>query len=607
MSHSRRDHRHSGKNLMVTIIAMAGAVGTASLFDSYLSFGEIFLTCDHLTNLRAKNTSLSSHQVSSLESSSSSSSSSTTTTPKSSLSLLDHVTHSLSNYLLELSSENQNERNERQNQQIPKIDTQLEKARLHNLHSQSTEFASTDVNKTSQEQHNQIQKYQLLGHKQQHRRLFTSLIKYMDPKSVTPRTPDILINENNYDFLPDNATNNNIRTSEKQLLVPPSRPNVNQPSDNQPDDIKLPNVAPYNIKNILLTLPTFYRELFLLYYDPHEDEFFVYIDETKDQFDMPVRNRLNTIMPMLTFAFRNHFPERFHGGEGRNSRKVNDFITLVSSGDEPKLICDCVDKFKRFQHIDLCQNEFFAPILQFGSIYVDKDILPSVVTMPVWHHIPCFREWQQSENVCESWRRMAVGAGVLGGAEAVQSKEAEEMASKVGSSTASSTTNWDRLVPQLVWRGTDFGFLHCIYRRVHSADFDKDVAPNISRFGNHARGVVLSLLESWDFLTPRWKGAALTALAELDTVQLEETKHNHGVNFVKGEDIVHPQRILPWIDAKFTEKSTFFGKPVDPNKKSRYAPFREYGIQPTGERLSLSQLSHYKYHIDFGGGGGTTW
>lgn len=40
--------------------------------------------------------------------------------------------------------------------------------------------------------------------------------------------------------------------------------------------------TPYSLYNILLTLPNFRRELFILYYSAKDDEFHVYIDESKD-------------------------------------------------------------------------------------------------------------------------------------------------------------------------------------------------------------------------------------------------------------------------------------------------------------------------------------
>mmetsp|Transcript_28289 Transcript_28289/g.48800 ORF Transcript_28289/g.48800 Transcript_28289/m.48800 type:complete len:234 (+) Transcript_28289:1-702(+) len=93
-------------------------------------------------------------------------------------------------------------------------------------------------------------------------------------------------------------------------------------------------------------------------------------------------------------------------------------------------------------------------------------------------------------------------------------------------------------------------------------------------------------------------------MAELDAEEMSEagTKDNEG-----GDVDFEQQHHVPWIDAKFTIKSKIHGKHVEP-MLDRYEPFQEYGIQMTSEQMmSLSELSKYKYHIDLGGGGGTTW
>ena len=84
-------------------------------------------------------------------------------------------------------------------------------------------------------------------------------------------------------------------------------------------------------------------------------------------------------------------------------------------------------------------------------------------------------------------------------------------------------------------------------------------------------------------LLPRWKGVAFTADAELKA---------------EGTDA------LPWANIKF---SHYFAADKVPTVGSdRYAPWESVGIA-TGEGMSLSDLAKYKYHIDLGGGGGTTW
>ena len=77
----------------------------------------------------------------------------------------------------------------------------------------------------------------------------------------------------------------------------------------------IPPLPPYDFRhNIAVTPQTYRRELFILYYDPTADEFQVYIDETKDKYYAPVysptHGRLKIIMPILTYALRNHFPDR---------------------------------------------------------------------------------------------------------------------------------------------------------------------------------------------------------------------------------------------------------------------------------------------------------
>jgi hypothetical protein len=59
---------------------------------------------------------------------------------------------------------------------------------------------------------------------------------------------------------------------------------------------------------------------------------------------------------------------------------------------------------------------------------------------------------------------------------------------------------------------------------------------------------------------------------------------------------------LTWIDAKFTVKTS------DIKKMDRYTPYEDYGLTVAArDFMSLSDLSHYKYQFDIGGGGGTTF
>ncbi|KAL7541421.1 hypothetical protein ACHAXR_010964 [Thalassiosira sp. AJA248-18] len=406
---------------------------------------------------------------------------------------------------------------------------------------------------------------------QKHRRLF-SLANFMDPSSIELRKPfgvsDIHATSNQGNEIRRHSTNS-----------------------------ELPNLSPYNLQNIKITLPAFNRELFILYYDPDEDEFQVYIDEKKDKYMSkefsPVWGRLNMIVPVLTYALRTHFSERFQGTAGGSM----EFIALFSSADSPKLTCG-VREYERLKRPNFCQPDRFAPILQFGSVFKDTTILPNTVTMPVWAHLPCFKEWQMIGSICKDlWLRRDV-AGVLGGEEALVAD------ASAGPSMPFSV--WDALTPTIIWRGSDFFFLNCNHgMSAHPLEWSRDVAPRLKHFGDHARGVMQSLLDLQKDVTPRWKGVIMTAMSELSAEEIKKAEREE-MEESEGDDSHFQQHYHLWMDAKFTVKSRMYGKLVKPNL-DKYEHFQQYGIQVTSEPMTLAQLSQYKYHIDFGGGGGTSW
>jgi hypothetical protein len=88
--------------------------------------------------------------------------------------------------------------------------------------------------------------------------------------------------------------------------------------------------------------------------------------------------------------------------------------------------------------------------------------------------------------------------------------------------------------------------------------------------------------ELYDSLVPRWKAVVLTAVAELETEE-------------KMTKVASSSSSLPWANMKF------FGNP------DRFGDFAKYGIPALGKSMRSSDQAKYKYLIDLGGGGGTTW
>ena len=358
---------------------------------------------------------------------------------------------------------------------------------------------------------------------------------------------------------------------------------------------ELPSLNHYSYENIILAASAFTREIFFLYYDPIEDEFLIYLDENRDPYYSkswsPIWSRLNQIMPIVAFALRNNFPDRFQGVAGGSS----EFIAVVSSGDTPKLTCDCVQEEQRLSRPNFCLNDQFAPILHFGSVYKDKPILPNLVTMPVWAHLPCFKEWQHNGQVCEELQLRRDVAGVLGGADMTTQSMA------LGRTMPFS--EWDALIPTLIWRGSDSSFLNCVHSRVAPLVWDRDIKPRLEKFGNHAKGLAESMLEIWDQLTPRWRTVALMAIAQAGAADNEwigarvgGTVGGQAGGYKESEDYDGPQKELSWIDSKFTVKNR--------QDMDLYSRFQKHGVEVAGDQMTLSELSKYRYHLDLGGSGG---
>ena len=55
-------------------------------------------------------------------------------------------------------------------------------------------------------------------------------------------------------------------------------------------------------------------------------------------------------------------------------------------------------------------------------------------------------------------------------------------------------SEWDALIPTLIWRGSDYPFLTCIHDGVRPVEWARDIASQLARFGNNARGVVSALM-----------------------------------------------------------------------------------------------------------------
>lgn len=333
--------------------------------------------------------------------------------------------------------------------------------------------------------------------------------------------------------------------------------------------------------------------------------------------------RIYRIASIVAYALRKNFPLRFpldvgeDGGgtikfvSGENgiiaNNNVNaaaagggggggDLAFTISTGDVPRIHQYCLDASTNY-----CSSHTFGPILQFGSIFTNMEYLPSMIAMPqpVRPHMPCFDEWQLHGRVCNDLQPAQYNPNGGGDFNGISSFASGLVFGKelgiVDDSPNSNTNYWNELIPQIIWRGTDFVFLHTMFPKMRRPDYNRDIASKESKFripgsDNEKRWAINAAWEMGEALQPRWRGVLLTSEAELDAQEFRE-----------GGDVT-----LPWVNIKFAS-CNFNRKKVDASENPEFVKLQEVGIQAIGERVNMVEQAKYRYHIDLGGGGGTSW
>ena len=111
-------------------------------------------------------------------------------------------------------------------------------------------------------------------------------------------------------------------------------------------------------------------------------------------------------------------------------------------------------------------HDVIAWELQFGSVLADPTYMPSAMAMPQSPRpfVPCFDEFQRQGTVCQDLRPRTTfdeggaNAEELGGANGLRTGRHFQHGLVFGREMGllDGPDYWDELVPQVVWRGTDF-------------------------------------------------------------------------------------------------------------------------------------------------------
>ena len=150
------------------------------------------------------------------------------------------------------------------------------------------------------------------------------------------------------------------------------------------------------------------------------------------------------------------------------------------------------------------------------------------------------------------------------------------------------TLPWEELKNEIIWRGTDFRYLQIQNDLSRPSEWNLNALLNTNNSGevDKKEALIKKLRENYHFLVPRWKGVLLTAESEVEAAR-------------SGSDT------LPKVNIKFTHVAE--GGRHAARGAKEYKIWEEVDFPVVGEYLNGLQLAKYKYHIDLGGGGGTTW
>ena len=387
------------------------------------------------------------------------------------------------------------------------------------------------------------------GSSQLRRRHLSLLSGLQDPKTVELRPI-------NYGMNVPASQSDKVRVDSNHVVVP--------------DVVPSSPIKPYTLEDAINSTNAFRYTLFFFVYDASSDTFFVVHNIPGCTFGC---DRIHRVASILSYAFRKNFPDRFQG--------EHDLVIMLSCGDSPRIKQSCI--FVKSKHY--CGSADFAPILQFGSVFVNTNYLPSMIAMPqpVRPHLPCFDDWQISDfgklkGVCED----------------IQPPDYNDITRH--------DDYWDNLIPQVIWRGSDFYFLHTLFPEMRPPSFELDIPQNKLGFDGlqfeneyeRKRWAIETLQAMGDEkLLPRWKGVLMTSEAELESSRVEP-----------GRTDVETK--IPWVNIKFTHINDA-GEKIPVGEKEEYQTLQSLGISCIGDYVSMSDQAKYKYHIDLGGGGGTTW
>ena len=280
-------------------------------------------------------------------------------------------------------------------------------------------------------------------------------------------------------------------------------------------------------------------------------------------------HRVTRAAGLVASTIERYFPSRLRGRNGT----FEPFEVVFEVSDAPS--SPCLQQDYALKH---CDFEQWAPIFAFGSAPKDAKLLPPLVPSTLSVLEKCFgralkaKRFLSDEPVCDflSYPEIKYSEAADCDNPDAPSRAACRYHGLFSIDAVDDEREyaWDNLIPRVVWRGSDYVFLSKNYEG--------------------------------------FKGNALEALRDIaassNTTRAMES-------YVKSPDIgprlraVLMSKLKP---SKFDARFFNWGGTSAPNAEERSALGKHLGVD-ADKHLGEVEFGRYKYHLDLGGGGGTTW
>jgi hypothetical protein len=285
--------------------------------------------------------------------------------------------------------------------------------------------------------------------------------------------------------------------------------------------------------------------------------------------------KMSVATELMAKTIRAYFPSRLDG-------EMPPFEIAYVVTDFPQT--PCIAAKTRAKTLDAlpCDVEAWSPIFTFSSVPRDEHLLPSL----------------RGATLITLARRVE---RMLGKPSVIPDEKAPawskyELFKLPESEEEREFYEWPKLVNKVFWRGSDWPFLGPTYEnhkesmchsilgtRNHSS---KCILEEMAGFGDGDQEDAIRHMLTTDRLTPRGR---LVLMSRLDA---EST----------------------WLDARFVNPLMISSAPRVPTMIGRAVVFQDETRRVLGEKFRLdskpaptAEFARYKYHIDLGGWGGTTW